>query len=112
MLVMADIIRGYTDTIILAQLLNKDSYGYEINKNIVLMTNKQFELKEATLYTIFRRLEKGGYIVSYWGNENQGARRRYYSITETGRKLYYENYKDWLSAKEIIGNLLREDNNE
>ena len=34
MTISADTLRGYTDTIILTQLMKKDSYGYENNKNI------------------------------------------------------------------------------
>ena len=48
-------------------------------------TGNQYELKEATLYTAFRRLEQAGLILSYWGDETTGARRRYYTITEEGR---------------------------
>ncbi len=106
MLNMSDMIRGYTDTIILAQLLTHDSYGYELNKNIHQATDGLLELKEATLYTTFRRLENGGYIKSYWGDEATGARRRYYSITETGRKLYEENCLDWQTVKKVIDHLL------
>ena len=51
--ISADTLRGYTDTIILAQLLREDSYGYEINKNIRQRTNGDYEFKEATLYTAF-----------------------------------------------------------
>lgn len=110
MLIISDVIRGYTDSIILAQLNRKDSYGYEINKVIQSITEGEFELKEATLYTAFRRLEAGGYIVSYWGDEQTGARRRYYTITEEGRALYQENSSDWTRAKSMIDRLLmRED---
>ena len=34
MALSADLLRGYTDTIILNQLAETDSYGYEINKRI------------------------------------------------------------------------------
>ena len=77
MSIASDLIRGHTDTIILAQLLQEDSYGYKINKRIQELTQNEYELKEATLYTAFRRLEEACYICSYWGNENTGARRRY-----------------------------------
>lgn len=73
MSIASDLIRGHTDTIILAQLLQEDSYGYKINKRIQELTQNEYELKEATLYTAFRRLEEAGYICSYWGNENTGA---------------------------------------
>ena len=77
----SDLIRGHTETIILAQLLKKDSYGYEINKSIQQTTHGEYELKEATLYSAFRRLENAEMIESYWGDETTGARRRYYRIT-------------------------------
>ena len=67
MSIASDLIRGHTDTIILAQLLQEDSYGYKINKRIQELTQNEYELKEATLYTAFRRLEEAGYICSYWG---------------------------------------------
>ena len=104
---MSEILRGYTDTIILAQLSEHDSYGYEINKNIVEATDSALELKEATLYTTFRRLEISGHIASYWGDENTGARRRYYSITESGSKLLAENISDYQKANNIIFKLIK-----
>lgn len=107
MLIVSDVIRGYTDTIILAQLKKGDSYGYEINKKIQSITSGEFELKEATLYTAFRRIEDAGYVVSYWGDEDVGARRRYYTITDKGLKLYEENIKDWYKIKGMIDNLLK-----
>lgn len=102
-----DLIRGHTDAIILSYLCESDSYGYQINKDILNATEGQFELKEATLYTAFRRLEQTGMIESYWGNENIGARRRYYKITDAGRDAY-ENYKrEWEYSKKILDKLIK-----
>lgn len=106
MLNTSDIIRGYIDTIILSRLRNKDSYGYEINKDIYTISEGKFEIKEATLYTSFRRLEKDGLILSYWGDENTGARRRYYSITERGISVLNENIAQWKEIKLLIDKLL------
>ena len=58
MSIASDLIRGNTDTIILAHLKKQDSYGYQINKSIKEMTSGEFELKEATLYTAFKRLDR------------------------------------------------------
>lgn len=106
MSITSDIIRGHTEAIILAHLLEQDSYGYQINKDIMKKTNNMYELKEATLYSAFRRLEQSGYIRTYWGDESVGARRRYYSITEEGRKAYEAYKKDWEDAKNTIDRLL------
>lgn len=105
-MIPSDILRGHTDTIILARLMEGDSYGYIINKTIQEKTQGAFELKEATLYTTFRRLEQSGLITSYWGGEATGARRRYYSITDAGRAVYAENVRDWQRARELIDTLI------
>ena len=106
MLNSSDILRGYTDTIILAQLAGGDSYGYIISKNVQEITRGELKLKEATLYTTFRRLESAGVIESYWGDEHAGARRRYYHLTEAGRRLYEENQSDWRKYRAIISQLI------
>lgn len=106
MSITSDLIRGHTDTIILAQLYRQDSYGYEINKAIQQKTGGRYELKEATLYSAFRRLEEAGYILSYWGDETTGARRRYYKITETGRETYTRLMAEWKTAKAMIDSLI------
>ena len=105
MSITSDILRGHTETIILSLLLKQDSYGYKINKEILARTDRRYELKEATLYTTFRRLETAGMIESYWGNENAGARRRYYHLTEKGRALFAENQADWRKYRAVISEL-------
>lgn len=102
----SDMIRGHTETIILAHLMRNDSYGYEINKSIQLATGGKYELKEATLYTAFRRLEQAGFILSYWGDQTTGARRRYYKITDLGKAAYAAYKKDWEEIKSMIDSLL------
>ena len=108
MALSADLLRGYTDTIILNQLLSADSYGYEITKRISDLSRGALELKEATLYTAFRRMENSGYINSYWGSEGSGARRRYYSITPAGRSRLSEDQAAWEETRSILNKLLAE----
>ena len=106
MSIAGDLIRGHTDAIILARLLRSDSYGYEINKVISTLSSGRFELKEATLYTAFKRLEESGYIASYWGGSGAGARRRYYTITPAGREACHRLLQEWEETKEIMDKLL------
>jgi len=106
MSITADVLRGHTETVILAQLSKGDSYGYKINKAIAEKTAGRYELKEATLYSAFRRLEEAGCISSYWGDELSGARRRYYSVSDAGRQLYARLLEEWRRATEIIEQLI------
>ncbi len=105
--VTADMIRGNTDTIILRFLNEGDTYGYEINRRIRQLTEEKYELNEATLYTAFKRLEKEGYITSYWGDEGSGARRRYYTITEEGRQAYRSALEEWNRTIEVLERLVK-----
>jgi PadR family transcriptional regulator PadR len=102
----SDLLRGHTDTIILRFLMDGDKYGYEITKLVHQQSGQSYELKEATMYSSLKRLEHDGYITSYWGDETQGGRRKYYRATTSGRKLYESNKQNWENAKEILGKLI------
>jgi PadR family transcriptional regulator PadR len=102
----ADLLRGHTDTIVLAVLRGTDRYGFEIYKTIRDATGGDYEIKEATLYATFRRLVKDGLVEAYWGDETQGGRRKYYRITDAGRAVYQRNVKDWTATQAIINTLL------
>lgn len=104
--ISTDLIRGHTDTVILNVLRQGDSYGYGIYKTIIELSDHQYELKEATLYTAFRRMEQEGWIVSYWGDETYGGRRKYYRITDKGLEIYEKNIQDWCQAKKILDKLI------
>ena len=109
MALSADLLRGYTDTIILRRLSLGDSYGYRISKQVSLISEGGLEMKEATLYTAFRRLESAGLIRSYWGDETTGARRRYYAITEAGLEKLNQECAAWEETKCMMDQLLKED---
>ncbi|MBE5802209.1 MAG: PadR family transcriptional regulator [Clostridiales bacterium] len=109
MAISADILRGYTDTIILRQLSRGDSYGYQLGKQVAQLSQGGLELKEATLYTAFRRLEQAGCIRSYWGDAQSGARRRYYAITPEGEERLSRDLENWKETKQLLSQLLEED---
>lgn len=102
----SDLLRGHTDTIILRFLLDGDKYGYEITKLVYERSNQLYELKEATMYSSLKRLENDSHITSYWGDETQGGRRKYYHITVGGREQYKVNKQNWDYAKQILDELL------
>ena len=104
--ISADMLRGYTDTILLRRLAEADSYGYRLNKQIAELSEGNLELKEATLYTAFRRLEEAGLIQAYWGDEATGARRRYYTLTPAGQQRLLEDAANWKETCRILEKLI------
>lgn len=102
----SDLVRGNIDTFILRVLKDSDNYGYQIIKEISIRSGNRFELKEPTLYSSLRRLEKQGFITSYWGEETQGGRRKYYTLTSAGKDRFFQNREEWKAAREIIDVLI------
>lgn len=108
-MISSDVIRGYNDTIILHLLMERDSYGYEISRQIEQRSEGNYTIKETTLYSAFARLESRGLIASYYGSETFGKRRTYYTITEQGRSYYRAKCAEWSLTKRVINQFTRED---
>ncbi len=100
--ITSELIRGHTDSIILKLLMSGDKYGYEISKLVQVTTGGEYELKEATMYASLKRLEQEENITSYWGDETQGGRRKYYRITDKGKETFDTNKRNWEHAKGIL----------
>ena len=100
--ISSDVIRGYNDTIILFFLIKEPSYGYEISKNIKTLSDNKYLIKETTLYSAFTRLEKNGYITSFSQEAENGKRRTYYRITDSGKSYYKEKCEEWQLTKDVI----------
>ncbi|MCL2404853.1 MAG: PadR family transcriptional regulator [Defluviitaleaceae bacterium] len=106
------LISGHIDIILLKIISLEDGYGYSISKTISYITNDTCEIKEATLYSGLRRLEAEKLIASYWGDESQGGRRKYYTLTQAGQEILQENKIKWEMTKDIMDTILKwEENN-
>lgn len=101
-MISSDVLRGYNDTMVLYLLLNEPSYGYELARKIKETSGGHYIMKETTLYAVFQRLERNGYVTSFYGDETGGKRRTYYKITETGKRYYEEKCAEWLLTKKVI----------
>ncbi len=105
--ISSDVIRGYNDTMILFLLLDSPSYGYEISKQIKTMSDEKYVIKETTLYSAFTRMEKNGYIQSFYDEDlSAGKRRTYYRITEEGREYYKLKCEEWHLTNEVVGRFI------
>ena len=109
MRVSKELIKGSTSMLILSLLKENDMYGYEMIKNLKEKSENVFELKEGTLYPILHSLEEKGFIKSYW-DKTTPKKRKYYSITEKGKKQLKEKKEEWKifssGINHVIGGVL------
>ena len=104
--VSSDLIRGHINTIILRSLYDGDKYGYEIIAEIEQKSHGQYSLKQPSLYSALKRLEKDGYVTSYWGGSVGGGRRKYFSLTEAGKAISEQNQAEWEYSRTVIDSLI------
>ena len=90
-----------TECLILSVVEQQDSYGYEISQTVKLVA----AIKESTLYPILRKLETGGYLTTY-SEEFQGRKRKYYSITEEGRRQLEYLRKEWRKYRNTVDDIV------
>lgn len=105
-MINSDLVRGHLEAVILKLIIEQDRYGYEIANTIKERTENQFQIKEATLYSIVKRLEDKGLISSYVGELTHGKKRRYYGITTLGKVYYKEKILEWKELKMVLESLL------
>ena len=96
--------RGLLDVCVLAAIQNEDSYGYKIIKDL----KPCVELSESTLYTILKRLESAQ-MLTVRTAEHGGRLRKYYRITELGRRRISEFTQEWKEILSIYRFVTKED---
>lgn len=98
---------GSTNLLLLSLLEEADMYGYEIIKKLEMKSDHTFQFKEGTLYPVLHKLENKGYVTSYMSKSNTGKERRYYKITNNGRKQLVKERESWdrfsASVNKVIG---------
>ncbi len=82
--------RGMLEVCVLRSLMNEDSYGYKIIKDVSMY----IEISESTLYPILKRLESSNAVINY-SVEHNGRLRKYFSITDIGKSKLESFIKDW-----------------
>lgn len=93
--------KGVLEIYVLAILLKEDSYGYKIVTDL----NPYIEISESTLYPILRRLENQDKLNTY--NEvYEGRNRKYYKVTDKGKKQVKDFIVEWENVKKIYDLLL------
>ena len=103
-----DFVRGQADMIVLSALADNDKYGLEILNTIQERSQGMYSLKQATLYSSLKRLEKNGYVQSYDGDVSNGAKRVYYGLTEQGRDHLNNDKSYWEFCNFLMSNLISE----
>ena len=100
------LLSGSNGMLILKLLSEKDMYGYEMIETLSNRSDHTFELKAGTLYPLLHGLEERDWVEAY-DAEAQGRVRRYYRLTDKGRKALAEKEESWNRYADAVRLVLR-----
>jgi PadR family transcriptional regulator PadR len=97
--------KGSAELMILALIEVRARHGYEISKLIEQRSEGSVRFNVASLYPLLYRLEKRGWIQGRWVEKAGQRRRRYYRLTEEGKKVLKAQRSTWLEFVAAINRI-------
>lgn len=108
MSVSDQIMKGLLDGAILGLISQGETYGYEITKK--LEDHSFPDISEGSIYPVLLRLSKKGYVNTRMvKSDSGGPKRKYYSISETGKKELKVFKDKWEKLNSGMNSLVRGD---
>ena len=101
-----EMLKGNTESVLLALLETESMYGYQIVKEVEQRSSGYFEFKEGTLYPALHRLERAGLIEGRWQDTANSIRRRYYRITGKGRQALVDRLQEWQRFSRAMNSIM------
>lgn len=96
--------KGVLELCVLVLLDKQDRYGYELVQKI----SEKIDVSEGSAYPLLRRLTKEGYFTTYLKESTEGPPRKYYKLTEEGRKYLKELLREWREFSNGVDQLIKE----
>ena len=96
--------KGALELCVLAMLSKADSYAYEIASRLA----DAIGMGEGTIYPLMRRLQSDGLVETYLVESTAGPSRKYYRLTETGKRSFESQKASWRSFSGAVENILGE----
>ena len=99
------LVAASTKPVILSILAGREIYGYQIIHSMIEISGGTLEWAEGTIYPVLHRMEKDGLIRSQWKISASGRRRKYYRLTELGKKELAREKQQWMSVHKVLSKL-------
>jgi PadR family transcriptional regulator PadR len=101
---VAQMRRGLLPYCVLALLREKERYGFDLVRTLSGVDG--MVTSEGTLYPLLTRLRKQGLVTTTWQESPAGPPRRYYRLTQDGRRSLGEFAAEWARLRAGVDSLL------
>jgi PadR family transcriptional regulator PadR len=100
-----ELMRGSLDLMVLSVLASGRKYGYLLQQDLRGASGGLVDVPAGTLYPLLHRLESDKLIRSKW-DASTGRRRKWYELTEPGRKRLSVQAREWHEYAECLRTML------
>ncbi|MEI6886997.1 MAG: PadR family transcriptional regulator [bacterium] len=101
-----ELLKGTTKIMVLSVISDNELYGYQIIKLLKERSGNVLKMGEGTIYPILHFLESEKYLTSRWENIENGMKRKYYSLTPSGKKLLTQSLSEWKNFTDVVNTTL------
>ena len=98
------LLRGVLDLCLLSVIEDEPAYGYEMTRR--LRSRGLSIVGEGSIYPLLARLERTGLVESYRAPSNGGPPRKYYRVSQAGRRALAAGVAEWRSARDAVDAVL------
>jgi DNA-binding PadR family transcriptional regulator len=95
MIVGKDLVAASATPLVLGILSEGESYGYAIIKRVAELSGGELQWTDGMLYPVLHRLERNGFVKAVWGSSESGRQRKYYRLTDGGKKELASQRRQW-----------------
>jgi PadR family transcriptional regulator PadR len=96
--------KGVLELVILAILSREPAYPSDI---INRLKETQLIVVEGTLYPLLTRLKNSGHLDYTWQESSSGPPRKYYALTEKGKKFYTTLTESWSQLVQSVNQTIQ-----
>lgn len=106
MKISKELIKGSTAMLVLSVVSKREMYGYQIIKELEVMSDGTFSMNEGTLYPILHAFETEKFLESYWEDTDSARKRKYYKITDKGIKELQRRKEEWTEYSYAVNKVI------
>ena len=100
-----DLLRGSLDLLVLSNLAGGPRYGYQVLAALRERSGGRIDLKAGTLYPLLHKLARDKCLRTWW-DDSTGRDRKWYALTERGRKRLESQAREWLDYAACVRGVL------
>jgi PadR family transcriptional regulator PadR len=100
-----ELMRGAGPVAVMRLLQSGERYGYELIELLDRQSAGVLAMGQSTLYPLLYNLEAKGWVTSRIETADNGRSRKYYRLTDKGKKRLVQDSKQWQSLAAAMGKL-------